>query len=146
MSGFGAYSFGLGPFGTGSPAEAPEPPTGSAGSRWIDPGTRDYALDGETGQLKQMPGVRQRVLLALATIQGSASTAPRFGVRLPTKMGTTFEAECRQATQAALRHLTDLEQVIRVDQILVERGARSRARVTVSYTDISTGERDSVST
>lgn len=147
MAGFGIYSAGLGAFGLGTPTVAPIPSTGQAGSRWINPATRDYEVDGNTRQLKQMPGTRQRVLLALMTIKGTASTAPRFGVALPTKMGTTFEAECKAATRAALAHLTSGDSpVIRINFITVERGRSSRARITVDWTDIETGEPDQVST
>lgn len=147
MSGFGIYSAGFGAFGLGTPADPPDPPTGSAGSRWINPATRDYENDGATGQLKQMPGVRQQVLLAIMTVKGSATTAPRFGVKLPGKMGTSFEAECKAATRSALAHLTSGDTpAIRINFIDVERGRASRARITVDWTDITTGEPDQVST
>lgn len=144
MPGFGIDSFGLGPFGLGTPATAPDPPSGQAGSRYLNPQTKDYELDATTGQLAQMPATRQRVLLALMTKLKSATTAQKFGASMPTKMGTTFEAEVQQAVRLALFHLTDTEPVIRIDGILVERGRGSRARVTVSYTDIVNGESDNV--
>lgn len=147
MSGFGIYSAGFGAFGLSTPLVAPDPPSGSAGSRWINPASGDYELDGQTGQLKQMPGTRQRVLLAIMTIKGTASPVSRFGITLPTKMGTTFENECKVATRDALAHLTSGDNpVIRINSITVERGKSSRARITVDWTDITTGEPDQVST
>lgn len=147
MSGFGIYSAGFGAFGLGTPLVAPDPVTGQAGSRWINPATSDYEVDPNTGQLKQMPATRQRVLLALMTLKGSASTVPRFGVNLPTKMGTTFESECKASVINALSHLTGGEvPTIRLNFITVERGRSSRARITVDWTDTTTGETDQVST
>lgn len=143
--GFGLSSFGLSPYGTGTPETSAVPASGAAGSRYINPATRDYQQDPTTGQLAQMPSTRQRVLLALLTVQGSSSVYGRFGIKLPRKMGTSFEVEMRFAVRAALRHLTDAEKVIRIDSITVERGAGSRSRTTVSYTDLATGETDQAS-
>jgi len=142
--GFGLLEFGLGAFGLETPDEAPEPPTGQPGSRYINPATGDYEIDATTGQLKQMPRTRQRVLLALITLRKSASMVPGFGNSLPNKMGTAFEVQVRQAVRLALKHLTETEEAIRIDSILVERGANSRARVTVSYTDLETNLPDQV--
>ncbi len=134
--------FGLGPFGLETPDDPPTPPTGSPGCRYINPASGDYENDPATGQLKQMPRARQRVLLALLTLQRSASTAPQFGSKLPRKMGTSFEIEVRQAVTLALRHLTEIEEAIRINSITVERGRGSRARVTVSYIDLDTMQPD----
>jgi len=142
--GFGLMPFGLGPFGLETPDDPPEPPTGTAGSRYINPATGDYETDGVTGQLKQMPRTRQRVLLALVTLRRSASTSPGFGGKYPRKMGTTFEIETRQAVLFALKHLIEVEKAIRIENILIERGLGSRARITVSYTDLDTNEPDQV--
>lgn len=144
MPGFGVYPSALSPFGLGTPIPATAPPTGEAGVRFIDPATGDYQQDPVTRQLAQMPTTRQRVLLAVMTLRNSMSVNREFGIRLPRKMGTFFESEVTQAVRAALQHLTDTEAVIRIDSILVERGAASRARITVSFTDLTTGNPDKV--
>jgi hypothetical protein len=143
--GFGLMGFGLGPFGLETPDEPPDPPTGTPGSRFLNPATGDYETDSVTNQLKQMPRNRQRVLLALMTLRRSASTAQGFGVRLPRKMGNSFEIETRQAVILALRHLTDGEAAIRLDSVIVERGRNGRAQVTVSYFDLEEQINDQVS-
>lgn len=143
--GFGLLEFGLGAFGLETPDDAPDPTTGPPGSRYINPATGDYEIDQTTGQLKQMPRTRQRVLLALITLQKSATASPGFGNQLPRKMGTAFEIQTKQAVLFALRHLTESEQVIRIESIVVERGRNSRARVTLSYTDLETNLPDQVS-
>lgn len=146
MLGFGLSPAGTGAFGLGTPEIIPEQGTGTVGSRWINPATKTYEVNEYTHNLKQMPGVRQMVLLAVMTLQGSASPNPRFGVKPPTKMGNTFEAECKDSVKKALSHMTDSDSpLIRVDKITVTRGRNSRAEVLIDYVDISTGETDSVS-
>jgi hypothetical protein len=143
VAGFGSMSLGSGPFGLGTPVTGEDPPDGAAGSRYIDPVSRDYAQDPATKQLKQMPGTRQRVLLALMTLERSSSALPTFGIRLPKKMGETYDAQMKNAVRAALRQLTEVEQVVRIDGIVVERGLGGRSRTTVAYTDLETLTQDS---
>lgn len=138
MAGFGLDGFGGGPFGLGTPPGPSLSPTGSAGSRFIHPVNRDYEVSATTGQYKQMPGVRQRVTIAALT-QLNSSGIPGFGMKLPEKMGPTFEAECRAAVANGLRHMPD----IRLESVTVERGPGGRARITVSWKDLATGESDS---
>lgn len=146
MAGFGISPVANGPFGIGTPAEAPDPITGPVGVRWINPATRDYEVDGSTGNLKQMPAIRQQVMLAISTIKGTAVPNPRFGVTLPNKMTETFESECKNACRAALHHLTATDPpLININKIIVTRGKNSRAEIIIDYTDLSTGERDSAS-
>ena len=115
MAGAGIDSAGLGPCGLGTPVSGSAKPTGSAGVRYINPATRDYQQDSVTGQLAQMPSVRQRVLLALMTTRTSASVQPKFGIQLPRKIDGRFLAQTEQSVRYALRHLTDTEKVIRLD-------------------------------
>ena len=145
MGGFGTFSFGTGPFGFGAPVTGTAPPEGPAGSRWINPATRDFEVDPTTGQLKQMPAVRQRVLLALVTLVGSSTVLPKFGVRLPRKMGSQFDAQVRAAVNLALRQLTEVEQLIRIQRIDVLKGGGGRAQVTVAFVNLENGEEDFVS-
>ena len=133
------------PFGLGTPIPTGDPPDGASGTRYLNPATRDYQVDTTTGQLAQMPSIRQRVLLALLTVRGSSTASPGFGIVAPRKMGEQFDVEMKQAVRSALKQLTDVEKVVRIDGIIVERGARSRSRTTVIFTDLITGEGDSVS-
>jgi len=144
MPGFGVYPSALSPFGLGTPIPATAPPTGEAGVRYINPATGDYEQDPVTRQLAQMPTTRQRVLLAVMTLRTSMSAHREFGIRMPRKMGTFFESEAIQSARAALRHLTDTDQVIRIDSITVERGLASRARIVIAFTDLTTGNPDKV--
>lgn len=146
MAGFGFSPMATGPFGIGTPAEAPAPTTGQVGVRWINPATKDYEVDGATGNLKQMPSVRQQVMLAISTIKGTATPNPRFGVTLPTKMANTFESECKNACRSALQHLTSPDPpLIKIHRIIVTKGRNSRAEILIDYTDLTTGERDTAS-
>jgi hypothetical protein len=86
--------------------------------------------------------LRQRVVLALRTLLGSSAAVPTMGVELPRKMGTTYAAEVRNAVLVALRQLVDVEKIMRVDGITTVKGAGGRSLITVSYTDLTTGEAD----
>ncbi len=143
MAGFGTAPGGSSPFGIATPAAAVAPPDGPAGSRFINPISRDYEVDDTTGHFKQMPGTRQRVLLAVMTIRDS-SGLPGFGVRMPTRMGDAFERQGENAVRQALFHMTDVEKSLLINSIKVERGLGGRARITISFTDLVTGDQDRV--
>jgi hypothetical protein len=128
--------------GLGVPVEAAAPPSGPAGSRFINPATGDFEIDTNTLQQKQMPIERQQVLLAVRTIYGSAAAVPTFGLRMPKKMGDRFQAEATNAIRSALAHLTDEQKVIRLDSVTAERGSGGRGRVTIKYTILRTGRAD----
>lgn len=134
--------FGSGSYGLGVPGEAALPTQSPAGSRFLNPSTRDYQYDDDSGQLAQMPTLRQRVLLTVMTEYGSIPTQPTFGIRRPKKMGDTFEAEMKAAVRSALAYLTDAEKVMRIDQILVRKGAGGRSETTIVFTDMTTGVPD----
>ena len=136
--------FGVGPFGFGTPVTGVAPPTGAAGSRYINPQTRDYEIDPTTKQQAQMPGLRQRVLLAVTTVLASSTAVPGMGVALPKKMGTSYEAQVRNAVLMSLRQMIDVEKVLRVDAIIVKRTGSGRSQITISYTDLATGEQETV--
>lgn len=141
--GAGVMPFGTGPAGGATVATAAASPDVSAGSRYLDPITKDYQIASTTAQQAQMPPTRQRVLLALTTLKGSATASRNFGLQAPRKMGTRFDQEMKAATRAALRHLTNENQpVIVIQRIDVHVPRGGRAVVTVSYLDVSTGQPD----
>lgn len=145
-AGAGLFGAGVGPGGIYVPASVADSPTPSAGSRFINPISRDYELNSETGQEAQMPPTRQRVLLALMTKRGSSTARPDFGLRVPDKIRTTFEAEMRINVRAALSHLTREDApVIVIDGIDVQVPRPGRALITVSYTDVLNGVSDEAS-
>jgi len=132
-------------YGFFTPATTEAPPSGAAGCRYINPATRDYEVDSDTGQLAQMPAKRQRVLIAVMTELGSSSALQDLGIRRPRKMGTNFEGEMRAAVRATLRTMVDVEKVIRIDDIIVKRGSGGRAETTIVFTDLETEEQHEVS-
>jgi hypothetical protein len=142
--GFGTSPAGAFPFGYGAPASAAEPPNGAAGTRYINPGSRDYEVDPDTRQFKQMPALRQRVLLKLATRKDSIPVLRDFGLGMPSKMGTGFERALAERIRVAFRQETDVEKVMRIDAVIVQRVSSGRAHVIFDYTDLSTGEPDRV--
>ncbi len=144
MSGLGLFSAGLGPFGIGTPDAPAAIPAPGAGSRYINPASRDYQQDASTRQLAQMPGVRQRVLLALTTLLGSSTAVRDFGTRRRSKMGTTYDAEVRADVTSALRQLVEVEKIVVLESISVQRGGGGRSLITVSYRDLTIQQSESV--
>lgn len=138
--------FGTGPYGLGTPADASAPPTPGAGSRFLNPASRDYQIDTVSGQQAQMPALRQRVLIALITALRSSSGLQALGVKWPSKMTEAFEAEVSASCRVALRQMIEIEGSMILDGITVERGTGGRGRVTVSFTDPLTGESHDVET
>jgi len=146
MAGIGNSSCGIFPFGVGTPVTSAAPPTGNAGSRYLNPSTRDFQRDTLTGQLAQGPAVRMRVLLALLTLQGSSTVAPKFGVRWPRKIDESYEQSVTDSIRKALHHLTTVERVIVLNEVAVTKSGFGRVEAVVSYTDVTTGQPDQVST
>ena len=145
-TGIGLQGAGITAAGIGTYTTIVEPADPSNGSRYINPYTRDFELDPSTLQLAQMPGTRQLVLLALATIQGSSTALPSLGVKMPSKIGASFVADVTASVRSALAHLTrEDDPVIALESVKVERAnVPGRGIVTVSYTDLASGETDEV--
>ena len=135
------------PLGFGTGDDAPVPPGGEWGSRYIDPRTRDYAVDQSTGQFQQMPAVRQRFLLRLTTLYGSSSVRPTDGVKLPRKFDEASRRNVDDAVRLAMRHETDIEKVARIDSVTLARNPDNHglADIVVSFVDLTTGADDQVS-
>ena len=140
------------PLGTtplGHPAIVPgDPaPTGkSALCRFIHSGKRDYEIDTTTGHFKAMPVVRQRMLLVMLTTFGSSTVLRTMGIRRPKKMGDGFERLMQLRVREAYRQMTDVERVVKIDDIIVGKHSTGRATVMIPYTDLTTGKPDVVST
>lgn len=131
----GAY-----PLGYGEPTAAPEPPTKqSQFSRYINPGSKSFEVDPDTGGLAQMPGTRQRVLIALSAKRGSSTVRRELGLRFGGKIGDDFVSQMQGEVRYALRFLL-AENAVRIERIEVEKRSVGRIRVTVTYTDLATGE------
>ena len=108
--------------------------------RYINPGTRDYQIDPDTGDFARMPAVRQRMLILALTVRGSSSVLPNMGVRLPKIMNEAFERRVAAEVRAAARQMTDVEKVARIRDVLVERTGTGRAEITIVYDDLTTGQ------
>jgi len=114
-------------------------------SRYIDPANGDYSLDASSRLPNTMPPVRQRVLLAIRTVLGSAKGLPRFGIARPRKMGLSFRREMTDSIRVALLQMTDVEKVVVLQRVDVEIVNTSRAHIVINYIDLTTGEKDVVS-
>lgn len=148
MSGAFDSMLGSTPFGAGTPLPAGDPPTGYSGlCRFIDGISGDFAIDATTGHLAGMPLLRQRVLLALVTRRGSSTVLPKFGLAYASKITESQLRLMDANARASLYQLTDVEKVMRIDSLTVEQvEGTGRVRLTLSYTDLSTGGTDTLST
>lgn len=144
MQGFGLIPVGMAPFGLGTPDPSGTPLAGTSGSRYLDTTTGDYVIDAATRQFKQMPKVKQRVLLALVTEQGTAKLLTDLGRRTPAKLGDSTQNEMQTMVAHALAQLIEIERIVELGQVLVERTPGGRAVVTIPYVDLTTGAEDSL--
>ncbi len=140
---------GTSPFGFGSPATT-DVNVGRAlamtdgirtqgDARYIDPKTRDYAVDSDTGRILGMTSAQQRVYLALVTVKGSAAD-PTLGtdVRQVQTLAVNSIARIENATRAALAQLVN-ERAIRVVSIDVSVSG-TVASIVVRWTDLSNAQ------
>lgn len=141
MSGFATSPFAITPFGAGTPAVAVAPPENPpAGSRFINPLTRDYERATD-GSFRRSPTVRHRLLLAVTTAFRSSSVLRDFGIRKPNKIGTGFAQQMTNAVELAAAHLVR-EGVMTLDGVTVVVQRPGRAQTTIAFTDLTTGNQD----
>lgn len=141
MSGLGLFSAGLTPFGSGTPVLATPPPSDLPElANYLDVRTSDYVVE-DDGSYQRMPLTRHRVLMLLKTELGSAAYLPDVGLTLPKKMGVSFE---QQAKGNVLQALSLIGADIRIDDVTTVRTAMGRADITVAYTDLTTGNSDTL--
>lgn len=141
MSGLGLFAIGGTPFGAGTPVTALAPPSDSPElANYIDPRTSDYVVN-DDGSYQRMPLTRHRVLMLVKTVRGSAAYEPDVGLTLPEKMGVSFEQQVRGNVILALDPIGD---DIRIDDVIVVRIPMGRADITIAYTDLTTGNSDTV--
>lgn len=115
------------PFGIGTPDDAPADVGPSIGARYIDLVERDYRL--VDGDYARMPETRQRVILAL------------LRVAIPRRIDPAALAQLQSSARAALQFLVD-DGVVRIDSITMENTQVGRVAPVLSFTDLTTGERD----
>ncbi len=142
--GFGLAPFGLSPYGYGSPALA-NPNVGlifkktdnSIGSnRFINPETRDYMIDEDTGRLVGQDAVQQLVYLALVTVKGS-SAVTNLGQSFTSIQVKTQNVDIiiKNEVNLALKKLIDKKQIT-LNDVFVE-FVNGAALIRVVWTDIS---------
>jgi hypothetical protein len=137
--GLGSSSLGGTPFGFGTPVASQAPPDPQGSAAFIDPTTKDHVV-GDDGESLRMPITRQRVLLLLMTELGS-SADPEKGLRLPDKIDQFYAQTAQQAVRDCL---ATLGSDIVINRIPVEILPNGRSSITVDYTDLTTGNSDTV--
>lgn len=143
MAGLGLFPIGSTPFGSGTPDEAQPPPSGVPDlANFLDPSTGDYVVL-DDGSYARMPLVRHRVLMCVKTVLGSAAHEPNVGLRLPKRMDQSFKQRARDAVLASLAIIGS---DIRVDDVIVLTDANStgKADITIVFTDLTTGNSDTL--
>lgn len=141
MIGLGGFSAGTLAAGAGSPDAATVPPADAPElANYLNPTTGDYVLQ-EDGSNQRMPLQRHRVLMLVKTKRGSAAPLPDVGLALPVKMDQSFEQRTRGNVVMALEPIGD---DIRIDAVPVERTGMGRADITVAFTDLTTGNAETV--
>lgn len=141
--GFGLSPMGLFAYGSGTPLPADQLSDNVTNARYISVNNGDFlALD--DGSLADMPPIRQRVILALATEKGSAAGLEWLGITLPKKIDAAFETAARNAVRLALYQLLEVEKVIRLDAVIVEKLTQGRVVLNVSYTQLDNKESTTV--
>lgn len=107
--------------------------------------TGDFALDSD-GKFIGMGKVRQMVVMALATIKGSATALPSLGLTFPINQninsGTTRRIQ--SDVRSALAHL--VRRYIRIVEIAVTYPTSSRAQVEVRYINLESNSEETVLT
>lgn len=144
MAGLGNTALGITPFGTGTPEGTDGPPdTKPTATRYINFRTRDYEV-ADNGEIKRMPAIRHRVLMALSTTKGSSSVLSEFGVRFPGKIDNRYAQKAEQAIRLALSPMVRARD-LRINFVRVERSAiTGRVDHLVSYTDLTSLNADTV--
>lgn len=144
MTGFGTAPCGEFAMGFGEDAEIQGPPEDPiVGATFINPRTRDYEVN-DDGAYQRMPTTRHRVLMLLMTEFESAVQVDGdepIGLRLPEKIGPSFK---QQADQAVRSCLVPLANDIRIDDVTTNVLNTGRVEIIVSYTDLTTGNSDTV--
>lgn len=126
------------PFGMSTPVAAPAAATqGPALSRYINPGSGDYEIDDTVGQFASMPSLRQRVLLVLNTDFGTSTALPELGINRPKKITEAFVAQTLAAVRRAFYRLTDVERVMRIEDVQIVKQTTGRVQITVVYRDLT---------
>lgn len=142
-SGWGQTTFGTVPFYVGSTVPLTAPPARKPGVAFLDPLTGDYVI-GSDGELSKMPSTRQRVMLICTTKLGSAAAATQMGIQLPSKIGDGFEEQAETAIRTGLQPLVD-DGSLTLDAVSADRtSVTGRARLTIEYTDLRSGEKETV--
>ena len=143
MAGLGLGPAGLFAAGFLLPETAAAPPDAPDEARFIDFLTGDYQVRAD-GELERMPITRQRVFLSLATVLGSSTVLPAFGVKLPGVITEKDEAAVTSAVRTALAPLIADGSIALKSVVVDSSQVIGRSSITVEYEDTATLDSDKV--
>jgi hypothetical protein len=143
MPGLGLDPVGLFAAGFLLPETASAPPDPPDEARFIDFLTGDYQVRAD-GELERMPITRQRVFLSLATVLGSSTALPGFGVKLPGVITEKDESAVTSSVRTALVPLIADGSIALKSVIVDSSQVIGRSSITVEYEDTATLDSDKV--
>lgn len=124
--------------GFGSPATSDAPGVAAIGeARAIDPLSRDYTFDADTGQLERMSGAAQSVYIAVATRLDRSAVAGLGLSAMPDRKRASMRAEVSDSVRAALAHIDTIE-IVSIEFTKPAHATREVCRVT--WRDVATQE------
>lgn len=141
IRGFGTSPLGVSRFYFGSPATADAPGVAPIGEgRYIDPETRDYAIDTTTpaadGNLRRWNRVDQLVYLALGTLRGTSVLADLGMASVGDRITPSLAQDARVAVDRALAHLTRAK-LVKVVSVDIGVDAQHRAQLRLRWHDLT---------
>lgn len=138
-TGCGLFPYGFGWAGMSSvfPIPVEVDTHGTAGAAFIG-ANGDYECDGLGDVIKTMH-IKQRVALLLRTEFGSVTGQRLLGLASQRAVDASWDYRMRRAVDKALKPAID-DGSINLDRVVLEQTTSIRARITVLYTILETGE------
>ena len=105
-------------------------------ARVVDLDTKDYVVDGR--QFQETTSVKQRIVIALSSTQGSGAAVRELGFALPpgTVMGKGFDATAKDAVRRSLKQIVEVEKKAKIVDLIVSRMGNT-AFITLSFIDLT---------
>lgn len=136
--GAGTGPAGFMPAGLYDADEGLSAPAPSPLSRYIDPISRQYAMSDDGRALRQMPGSRQRVMLAIGTRLSSAADQ-LLGMQREEILGQRWTAEAELHARTALSRIVADGSIAILNVTPTKNTQTNRYTISVTYRDLTTG-------
>lgn len=145
MIGFGLQPMGISMVGVGATVPADVPGVPGTGLRYLN-NHGELEIDPVTQDVRRMPATRNRVMLAIRTLYGTAGADRDLGVQWPPDITGPDDPRVRAAVELALAFLINAKQIELLDVTWGISDVQGRLWAEVSFVDLATGLADSVRT